>query len=918
MKLNLKVNGKNYELDVDPSKPLLNVIREDLGLTGTKYGCGSGECGVCTILLDGKPAPSCVMLAAQANNHEITTIEGVYDRPLFKKIEEMFIATGVVQCGYCIPGFVLISLYLLEKNPKPTREEIKEAISGAFCRCGGGQRIVDAIELIAKGAKPKVVSSTSEVVGKTVGRTDARNKIRGKAVYGYDLKPIAMRRYKDLLFLKFLKSPHPHARIKSISTEEAEAMEGVELVLTHKNVPDVMFTTTGQDYPDVSPHDTRFLNNPVRFVGEPVAIVAAKSEKIAEEALNRIKVEYEPLEPILDPRETLKPTAPKIHPNGNVVSDIRKEVGSVDEGFQKADVVIEREYETPIQKQVNLEPHASLAHFDGDELVIDTSNQAVFACRRILSQILNQPMHKLRVKSWAIGGGFGNKQDLVLEHYVALVTQKTGKPSYASINREEDFYLTKGRHPMIIKVKLGAKKSGELTAISYDVISDTGAYGQHGITVTLNTGPGTMSLYSKKCKNLRFNAKIVYTNRPPSGAFRGYGAAQGYFALESAMDELAESLKMDPVDLRLANAIGEGDIVDPFAEVLMDDGKPVPEKALSCGLQEALRTGRKLFGWDKKKGKGVGVACAMMHSGVPGSDQASSLAILHDDGTITVTIGSSDIGQGIESIMTQIAAEALGAKFEDVRVISADTDRTLFDKGTYASSGTYVSGNAVKRACDDLKQKILERAARKMGKRKDALDIKDGKIYVKAKPSNFISLKDMAMDVLYGIKKGQLTGRGDFKDMISPRSFFVSFVEAKVDKETGKVKLERYLALADCGTPINPTAALGQAEGGITQGIGYCLFEGVSIGKDGKVLNPDLTNYKIPSIFDLPKIEVKFVNTYEPTGPFGAKSIGEASLVTAAPAIANAIYDGTGVRFRKLPLTREKIAMAMLDTVDKK
>ena len=910
MRLHLRINGERRELEVDPSKHLLDVIREDLGLTGTKYGCGTGECGACTILLDGKPVPSCLMLAAQANNREITTIEGAQAHPLFKRIKEAFIAKGAVQCGYCTPAVVLTALYLLEKKPRPTLNEIKEAVSGVYCRCGCYQKIIDAIELVAKGEKAQSASSAqSHVVGKKVARIDLEDKITGKTIYTVDLKPYAMRSFDNLLFLKFLKSPHPFAEIKSIDAREAESLKGVELVLTHKNIPEVEFTTAGQTYPEPSPYDTRVLNNPVRYVGEPVAVVAASSEKIAEDALRLIRVKYKPLEPVFDPAEALKLGAPKIHPNGNLVGELHKKIGDVEKGFREAEVKLEREYETQIQKHIHLEPYACLAHWNEGKLMVETSSQVVFHCRRILSHILNLPMGKIRVRSWAIGGGFGDKQELTLEHYASLVTLKTGKPVWVSLNREEQFYLSRRRHSAKVKIGLGAKRSGELTAISMEALVDTGAYGAHGTTVTINIGGMTLPLYTKNCKNIAFDARIAYTNKPIAGAFRGYGTPQGAFPLECAMDELAERLRVDPIELRLKNIIAEGD-VDPISEILSEGGKAIPRRINSCKLEEALIEGRKLFDWDKKRGKGIGVACGMKGSGVAGYELAASLARLNEDGTVTLTMGASDIGQGAESAMAQIGAQAIGVNLEDVEVIAADTDRTLFDMGTYACSVTYVTGEAVRQAGADLKRRILKRAAGFMGKEARDLDIKDGKVYVKAKPGEFTTLKEVATSAVYGDEREQLAGIGNAEDFLSPPPFTAHFVEVKVDRQTGRVKIERYLNLTDIGAVVNPVAAEGQLEGSIVQGVGYALFEEVKIDKQGNILNPDFTNYKIPSALDLPKIETKFLKSYESSGPFGAKSAGEIGFGPVAPAIANAIYDAIGVRFRELPITREKIAMA--------
>ena len=912
MTIILKVNGKEYELNVPPSKRLLDVLRDDLGLTGTKYGCGTGECGACTVLVDGKPSPSCIMLAAQAEGMEITTIEGVRNLPIFEKIENAFAEFGAVQCGYCTPAMVLNTIYLLNKNEKPSREEIRSAISGVYCRCGCYQKIIDAIESIVDADHKNKIPHENPVgiVGAGVQRIDVKEKIEGRSIYAIDLKPIGMRRYDDLLYLKFLKSPFAHAKIKSIDVEEAMKQKGVELILTHENVPDVHFTTAGQTYPEPSPYDTRLLNDKVRYLGEPVAIVAAESEEICERAIALIKVQYEPLKAVFDPEEALEDGAPKIHDQGNLIDEMDKEIGSVEEGFKEADVIIERDYETQIQKHIHLEPWSSLTHLEGNKLQVETTNQVVFHVRRILSRVLDLPMSRIGVKSMTIGGGFGGKQELCLEAWAGFVTLKTGRPVFVSLSREEQFYISRRRHSAKMKVKIGAKKSGELTAILMDVITETGAYGSHAITVTSNIGSMTLPLYSRLCKDMRLHAKVTYTNKPIAGAFRGYGTTQGTYALECAMDELAEKLEMDPIDLRLKNIIREGD-VDPISEVLTEGGKAIPRVIKSCGIEECLKKGREIFRWDEKRRsgkKGIGLACGMKGSGVAGYELASSMVKLNEDGTILVTAGASDLGQGSNSAMAQIAAESVGVKLEDVEVVSADTDKTLFDMGTYACSVTYVTGNAVERAASELKRKIIELVSKNKKLEKKRLDIKDGKISVDGKFE--MELKEIAMDSVYGEEREQLVGIGSAEDLISPPPFTAHFVELDVDKETGKVKILRYLNLTDIGTIINPVAAEGQVQGAILQGIGYALFEEMKFDAEGRILNPDLTNYKIPSALDAVDIETYFVKTYEPTGPYGAKSVGEICNVSVAPAIANAIYAATGMRFRKLPISREKIAMA--------
>ncbi|MDY6986372.1 MAG: molybdopterin cofactor-binding domain-containing protein [Candidatus Thermoplasmatota archaeon] len=904
MKIEFEINGKHVAVDCDPQKSLLRVIREDLGLTGTKYCCGSGECGACTVLFDGKPVTSCIMKATQANGHRIETIEGIRKKEEFEDIERAFIAKGALQCGYCTPAFVLYAYYILNKSKsenksnkkkEKTRDEIRKEVSGVYCRCGSYQKVIDAIEALLRGEEIDLLPEGSDVVGKGVERKDYREKIEGRAIYAYDLK--SMIKGRGVLYLKFLRCPYAFARIKRIDTSK---VRGAELILTCENVPQIYFTTAGQSYPEASPYDTKVLNNPVRYVGEPVAIVAANSEELAEEALKDISVEYEVMKPILDPEKSLKLNDEiKIHPESNVVGEMHEVVGDPDEGFKEAEVILEREYEVQMQKHIHLEPYASFSYWDKNTLVVETGSQVVYHCRRTISRILNLPENRIRVLSHTMGGGFGDRQEMTLEHYVSLVAYLTGKPCFASLTREEQFFLSRRRHRAKIRIKLGAKRDGKLTAMSMEALSDTGAYGSHGVTVTTNMGSMTLPLYTKHCKNIGFDATIVYTNTPIAGAFRGYGTVQGGFALESAMDELAESLSMDPIDLRLENVI-EGGAIDPLSEVLSEGGEAIPRKIESCGIEEALRKGRELFNWDGKKKEAIGVACGMKGSGVAGFEFANATARLNEDGTITVSIGAADIGQGAESAMAQIAAQASGISFKDIKVISADTERSPFDMGTYASSVTYVTGMAVKRAAEDLREKILKRVERTYGRK---AKLKDSML--EDKP-----IKEFAMDCFYGNDKEELCGKGSAIDLTSPPPFTAHFVELDVNKATGEVRIKRYLAMSDIGAVINPIAAEGQIQGGILQGTGYALFEDMLFDEEGKLLNPNLTNYKIPSALDAPDIESHFIESNEPSGPFGAKSCGEIAFVPVAPAIANAIYKATGIRFRKLPITRERMAMS--------
>lgn len=758
------------------------------------------------------------------------------------------------------------------------------------------------------------------VLGKSVDRTDAKRKVRGKAIYGYDYGTIAKKKFDDLLYTEILKSSKAHAKIKNIDTSEAEKVDGVVKIFTHEDVPDVKFTTAGQAYPEPSPYDTKVLNEKVRFMGEPVAIVAAESESAAREASNKIEVEYEELPVILDPEKSLESDV-KIHEDGNLTEEIDVEVGDPEEGFEESDVIIEENYSTPIQKHIHLEPHACVAHVDNNgRLIVETTNQVVYHIRRILSRIFDKKERDVRVKSWELGGGFGDKQEMIDEHYASLVALATGRPTLVQFTRIEQFLLSRRRHAAKLNIKIGSDKEGNVKALHLDAVSDTGGYGTHGMTVTANMGTMTLPLYTKNSENLKFTARVAYTNKPPAGAYRGYGTIQGGFALECAMDELAEELDMDPIELRVKNAIEEGD-VDPFSKVLSEGGKIIPRKIMSCGLTETLEEGGKIFNWSEKKeqkkssGKkkrGIGIASAMKGSGVPGFELSSAIIKLNEDGSIFVSIGGSDLGQGLESVVSQIAAETVGVELEDVRVVLADTDNTPHSMGVYASSGTYMEGNAVRKAGEELREKIIERAAEMMDKEKQDLGAGNGEVYVKENPNEKISIEEIAMDTIYGeTSKTQLIGFGDAECFASPPPFTTHFVEVEIDEETYDLNITKYLNLTDVGTAINPREVEGQIEGSIVQGLGFSIFEEMKFSEDGKLLNPTLGTYTIPTSLDAPEIETKLVKTHEPTGPFGAKSVGEVCIVPPAPVVANAIYDAIGVRIRDLPITKEKIKNAI-------
>jgi len=731
----------------------------------------------------------------------------------------------------------------------------------------------------------------------------------------------------DTLYVKILRSPYAHARIKRIDTSKAEAIPGVALVLTHANTPARRFTTAGQGYPEPSPYDTRMFDTKVRFVGDRVAAVAAETREIAEEAIKAIEVEYEELPAVLSIDDALAPGAPVIHdeddsagiydPKRNIVADVDIDVGDVERGFAESDVIVETVCELQYAQHTPIEPHVVLSYLDSDgRLVLRTSTQVPFHVRRIVAYALDYPLHRIRVIKPRIGGGFGTKQEILLEDIAALVTLRTRRPALIELTRPEEFISARTRHPMRVRVKLGAKSDGTLHAMEMEAISNTGAYGSHGLTVLSNTGSKTLPLYNK-AENVHFFGKAVYTNMPVAGAYRGYGATQGYFPLETAMDELAEKLGLDPVELRRRNHIRAGETSPIF--VKLGEGREGVEQIIrSCELEKCIEVGMARIGWEERRGKriregswvhGLGMSVHMQGSGIAQIDMGAATIKMNEDGSFNLLVGATDLGTGSDTILGQIAAEVLGVPLEKIIVYSSDTDMTPFDVGAYASSTTYVSGMAVKRAADAVKGQILEVASRILDAAPDSLALSTERVV--APDGRSASLSEVCHYAMYQSDQFQIGATASFVPEESPPPFMASFAEVAVDTETGLVKVLKYVAAVDCGTPINPKMAQGQVEGAIANGIGYALTEEMLFSSRGRVRNPNLFDYKILGALDMPELEVILVDSYEPTGPMGAKSVGEIAINAPIPTIANAIYDAVGVRLRNTPFTPERVLKAM-------
>ena len=762
-----------------------------------------------------------------------------------------------------------------------------------------------------------------EYIGKNIGKIDAMALATGQPLFTDDIS------FPNTLHIKILYSPHAHAIIEDIDTSEAEKIPRVKLILTYKNTPQVLHTTAGQWWPEPSPYDTCMFNKKVRYVGDRVAAVAAETEEIAYEALKHIKVNYKKLPAVFDPEEAMKEGAPVIHdeegisgvynPKRNIVSHIEVKAGDIEKGFEESDVVVEDTFEMQYAQHCPIEPHATITYLDEyGRLVIRTSTQVPFHVRRIVAQVLEIPVQNIRVIKPRIGGGFGVKQEIILEEISAFVTLKTHRPARLVYTREEEFVSSRTRHPMKVTVKIGAKKNGIFNAIKMYALSNNGAYGTHGLTVTSNTGSKTLPLYNK-APNIEFIADVAYTNLPVAGAYRGYGATQGYAALEQVVDEIAEKLGMGPAEIRKINHIKVGE-TSPIFKALGEGREGVTQYIQSEATDKLLELGTKEIGWYEKirkpakeatKVRGIGMALLMQGSGIPLIDMGAATIKLNEDGSFNVLYGGTDIGTGLDTVVAQIVSETLGVKPEQIIVYAADTDVTPFDKGAYASSGTFISGGAVYNAALKVREQILEVTKEIFGEfnTKDFI-LKDGFV-ISEKSGKKVSLSEIAYQTLYLKKQQQIMATSSFVSDSSPPPFAAHFIEIEVDKETGIITPIKYVAAVDCGVAINPELAKGQIIGSIVNGIGYALTEEYKFSQTGKLINSNFMEYRIPSSRDIPDIKTILVETYEPKGPYGAKSVAEININGPIPAIGNALYNALGIRIHKLPYTPEKVLEAL-------
>ncbi len=912
--VSLNINGRVEMLEIAPHKTLLEVIRDDLQLTGTKCGCEDGTCGACTVLLNGAPVRSCLLLAAEVQGQEIVTIEGLSDGEKLHPVQEAFVKYGGTQCGFCTPGMILTTKALLDKNPSPTEWEIRQAISGNLCRCTGYTKIVESVMALSGQRAPSLqkegVISNYSVVGKRVPRTDSVPKVKGEAKFSADLY------LPGMLYAKVVRSPYAHAKILNIDTSRAEKLPGVRAIITGRDAIPYRWGVFAYT------RDMQFLPaDKARFFGQEVAAVAAINEEIAQEAVDLIKVEWEPLPHVLDAEQALLEGAPQLHDDkpGNVSVRIFVNEGTVDRALSESYLVQEGRFSSPEESYCQLENYAVVANFDSTGLDIWCPNAGPHMKARPLSNALGIPTSDVRVRKIAVGGHFGGRSEISPADFMAaLLSRKARRPVKLVYTREENFNCVRQVHSSITTSKVGVDREGRITAIDMKVIMDGGAYA--------STGPIASSVAyimieeAYKFSNLRYEAIRAYTNKPPRGMYPHHPRT-AYGGLEVQFDALAEKLGMDPLAFRMKNAVHEGYIT------------PTRSVITSCAEVETMRLATEKAGWKEKRGhlppyRGIGMGCGSVISGFPMGIRGGSAAFVrfNEDGDATVISGVMDNGQGNDSMISQIAAEELGIPLDRIKVITGDTSVTPSDQGAYSQASTAVSGGAVKAAAADAKEQLLEVAAQMLEANKYELVGRDGRIFVKGAPERSVEITKVARTAL--AQNRAILGRGDRWPDADPKrewiknprgqvasaySFGTAVAEVEVDPETGKVKLLNMVAAHDCGQPINPMAVEQQIQRSAMEAgpQGVLMEKHLWTGR-GQNLNANFGDYWFPLSTDVPNIDPIVVTSNDPFGPFGAKEGGLSIAVAMIGAVANAVQNAIGVMPKELPVTPE-VVLRMLE-----
>ncbi len=896
--MSYRINGKSFSAEPRPGQCLRTFLRS-LGWFGVKKGCDAGDCGACTVWLDGKPVHSCLVPAFRAEGREVTTLQGLARDGKLHPMQQSFLDAQAFQCGFCAAGMIMTSASLSEDATK----DLPFYLKGNLCRCTGYHAIEDAI----RGIRSVEEDEAGHSCGSSVASPRSEPIVTGNAHYTMDVE------MEGMLHLKVVRSPHAHARVKAIRKQKALAVPGVHAVFTWEDVPRRAFTTACHDDFRVDPDDTYMLDNVVRFVGQRVVAVVAETEGAAEEGCRQVQVEYEVLPAVFDPEEAMLPGAPQLHggkdvdsriqdPAHNVFMKIEAETGDVARGFAEADAVYEGTYWAQKIQHAHMETHGTIAWRTADGRIhVRTSTQAPHITKAKLAYLFEVYAHQVHVFSEFVGGGFGGKQEMLTEDLCVLAALRTGRPVKWEFTRSEEFTASVSRHPMKFTIKLGAKKDGTLTAMQIHTVSNTGAYGNHGGEVLASSLGSSMATYS--CANKKGTGYAVYTNTVPSGAFRGYGATQPAFAIECAVDELAHKLGIDPFTFRRKNMLKPHDPVHsiwPFAH----DGVIGSYGLDQCldFVEEALVSGR---GEPKPEGdewlEGKGAAIHAQDCAPPTEHRSEAHLSLLPNGTFHLAAGAAEFGNGIRNAQRQVAATVLHSKAADIAMDFVDTDLQPYDTGTFASTGTSVATLAVEKSAQALRENLLDLASQVSGTSVEQCELEHGTVRCGA--------RSLSLQELYAAAPLRSKLHVSRKAYGSPRStaFLAHGFRIAVHRVTGEIRILQSVHAYDAGKIINPVQALGQVEGAVAQGIGITLFERMVFDDSGTVVNPTFRNYRIPSFADIPRSEVFFADTKDRYGPLGAKPLGEAPLIPVSPALGNALANATGIRFHSLPFSADRI-----------